>query len=88
MRVQPLSCRDQWTPTVPASAPLPGRPADQPRGPPDGKRMSCHRDVKFGEYEDEQIFSVDLNGEAEQQLTSGPYLSGWAKPGMVRRRSR
>lgn len=52
---------------------------------PDGKRIIFHRDVKFGDTEDEQLFSVDLSGSNEMQLTSGTYLNGWANPGMVRR---
>ncbi|MGB7069086.1 MAG: hypothetical protein WBD22_06290 [Pyrinomonadaceae bacterium] len=53
---------------------------------PDGKRIIFHRDVKYGETEDEQIFSVNLSGLDEKQLTSGSSLSGWANPGMVRRK--
>lgn len=52
---------------------------------PDGKRIIFHRDVKFGDTEDEQLFSVDLSGANEIQLTSGTYLNGWANPGLVRR---
>jgi TolB protein len=53
---------------------------------PDGQRIIFHRTVKLGEAEDEQIFSVDLVGQDEKQLTSGSALSGWANPGMVRRK--
>ena len=53
---------------------------------PDGQRIIFHRTVKAGEAEDEQIFSVDLAGQDEKQLTSGSALSGWANPGMVRRK--
>ena len=52
---------------------------------PDGKRIIFHRTVKFGDTEDEQLFSVDLSGANEIQLTSGTHLNGWANPGMVRR---
>jgi len=52
---------------------------------PDGKRIIFHRTVKFGDTEDEQLFSIDLSGSAEKQLTSGAWLNGWANPGMVRR---
>ena len=55
---------------------------------PDGQRIIFHRDVKFGETEDERIFSVDLMGGDEKQLTSGAYLNGWVNPGMVRRKSK
>ncbi len=53
---------------------------------PDGQRILFHRTVKFGETEDEQIFSVNLLGQDEKQLTKGSSLSGWAKTGMVRRK--
>jgi len=53
---------------------------------PDGQRIIFHRTVKSGETEDEQIFSVDLSGSDEKQLTSGSYLNGWANPGMIRRK--
>lgn len=52
---------------------------------PDGKRIIFHRTVKFGDTEDEQLFSIDLSAANEIQLTSGTYLNGWANPGLVRR---
>lgn len=51
---------------------------------PDGRRIIFHHTVKDGETEDEQIFSVDLSGLDEKQLTSGSYSNGWANPGMIR----
>lgn len=55
---------------------------------PDGQRIIFHRTVRFGETEDEQIFSVNLLGQDEKQLTLGSNLSGWANPGMVQRKWR
>lgn len=51
----------------------------------DSKKIIFHRDVKFGDTEDEQLFSIDLSGANEIQLTSGTYLNGWPNPGLVRR---
>ncbi len=53
---------------------------------PDGQRIIFHRTVKDGETEDEQIFSVNLLGQDEKQLTSGPFLNGWSNPGVVLRK--
>jgi len=53
---------------------------------PDGKRIVFHRSVQYGEGDAEQLFSVDLSGQDERQLTSGSRLSGWPNPGMVRRK--
>ena len=52
---------------------------------PDGKSIIFHRTVKFGDTEDEQLFSVDLFGTNEKQLTFGAHVNAWANPGMVRR---
>ncbi len=52
---------------------------------PDGKSIIFHRTVKFGDTEDEQLFSIDLSGSNEKQLTFGGWLNGWANPGMIKR---
>lgn len=55
---------------------------------PDGKSIIFHRDVKYGETEEEQLFSVDLSVGNEKQLTFGSHVNGWANPGMIRRNPR
>ncbi|CAN5733879.1 hypothetical protein BH24ACI3_BH24ACI3_04830 [soil metagenome] len=54
---------------------------------PDGKTLIFHRTVEHDDTEDEQLFSVDLSGSNEQQLTSGGWSNGWANPGLLRTQS-
>jgi len=53
---------------------------------PDGQTIIFHRTVMTGDEGDEQIFSIDLAGNNEKQLTFGPGLNGWANPGFLRRK--
>ena len=55
---------------------------------PDGKTIIFHREAKFGDNEDEQLFSIDLSGSNEKQLTFGGWSNGWPNPGLVRNKGR